>query len=157
MIFSYLSICLWKLFLPVQSKNGHATGGTEPLFEFIKDCEARDSIFNYKIQSATKTMDFTLNGPVQIIFDECSMSNALKLVKRCIRISPIYIRYRRSPHRASSHRTDFSIVRFFKNMNSPHRKVHPLYSTVLQLLIQEYKQLFQLIVIISSLLRNFMQ
>ena len=38
--------------------------------------------------------------------------------------------YRKSPHRASPHSTDFSIVRFFKNMNSSHRKVHPLYSTV---------------------------
>ena len=39
-------------------------------------------------------------------------------------------KYRRSPHRASPHSTDFSIVWFFKNMNSSHRKVHPLYSTV---------------------------
>ena len=33
----------------------------------------------------------------------------------------------------SSHMTDFSIVKFFKNMNSSHRKVHPLYSTVFTL------------------------
>ena len=32
--------------------------------------------------------------------------------------------------RGLPHSMDFSIVRFFKNMNSSHRKVHPLYSTV---------------------------
>ena len=36
-------------------------------------------------------------------------------------------------YRGSPHRTDFSIVRFFTNMNSSHRKVHPLYSTVFTL------------------------
>ena len=88
---SYLSIFLVKLFLPIQSKNEQATCSPDPLFEFVKDCEAKDSIFNYKIQSAAKKLNFTLNGSMQIMFGECSMSNALKL-KRCIRISPNYSR-----------------------------------------------------------------
>ena len=92
MNFSYLSIFLWKIFLPVQSKSEQSTCSSEPLFEFATDCEARDSIFNYKIQSETKKLNFTLNGPRQILFDKCTMSNALKL-KRCIRISPNYRRY----------------------------------------------------------------
>ena len=87
----YLSIFLLKLFLPIQSKSEKATCSPDPLFEFVKDCEAKDSILNYKIQSLTKKLNFTLNGPMQIMFDECSMSNALKL-KRCIRISPNYSR-----------------------------------------------------------------
>ena len=35
-----------------------------------------------------------------------------------------------SSHSTSSHSTDFCIARFFKNMNSSHKKVYPLYSTV---------------------------
>ena len=88
---SYLSIFLLKLFLPIYSKSEQATCSSDPLFEFVKDCNAKDSIFNYKIQSVTKKMNFTLNGPMQIMFDECTMSNALKL-KRCIRIAPKYSR-----------------------------------------------------------------
>ena len=88
---SFLSIFLLRLFLPIDSKSEHATCSPDPLFEFVKDCDAKDSIFNYKIQSATKNLNFTLNGPMQIFFDKCSMSNALKL-KRCIRISPNYSR-----------------------------------------------------------------
>ena len=88
---SYLSIFLLRLFLLIDSKSEQATCSLEPLFEFVKDCDAKDSIFNYKIQSVTKKINFTLNGPKQIMFDECTMSNALKL-KRCIRISPNYSR-----------------------------------------------------------------
>ena len=88
---SYLSILVLKLFLPIDSKSEQATCSPDPLFEFVKDCDAKDSIFNYKIQSVTKKMNFTLNGPMQIMFDEYTMSNALKL-KRCIRISPYHSR-----------------------------------------------------------------
>ena len=91
MNFSYLLIFLLKLFPPIQCKTEQSTCSPEALFEFVKDCEAKDSIFNYKIQSVTKKLNFTLNGPMQIMFDECSMSNALKL-KRCVRISPNYRR-----------------------------------------------------------------
>ena len=91
MNFSYLSIFLCKLVLPVLSKSKQATCSLEPLLEFVTDCDARDSICNYKIQSATKKLNSTLNGPMQITFDEHSMSDALKL-KRCIRISPNYSR-----------------------------------------------------------------
>ena len=91
MNFSYLSIFLCKLFLPALSKSEQATCSREPLLEFVTDCDARDSICNYKIQSATKKLNSTLNGPMQITFDESSMSDALKL-KRCIRISPHHSR-----------------------------------------------------------------
>ena len=91
MNFSSLLIFLLKLSLPIQSKSEQATCSPEPLFEFVKDCEARDSIYNYQIKSVTKKLNFTLNGPMQIMFDKGSMSNALKL-KRCIRISPNYRR-----------------------------------------------------------------
>ena len=83
---SFLSIFLLRLFLPIDSKSEHATCSPDPLFEFVKDCDAKDSIFNYKIQSETKKINLTLNGPKQIMFDECTMSDVLKL-KRCIRIS----------------------------------------------------------------------
>ena len=48
----------------------------------------------------------------------------------CLKLKDMDL-YRESSHSTSSHNTDFSIARFFKNMNSSHKKVYPLYSTVL--------------------------
>ena len=69
------------------------------------------------------------------IFDHKSISwviriTILTMVLPCSNSYEAFGIYRGSPHSTSSHSTDFSIARFFKNMNSSHKKVHPLYSTV---------------------------
>ena len=89
----YFIIFFCKLFNPIYSKNKELVlCSTEPLFEFVEDCSAEGSITGYQIKSTTKKLNFSLNGPTQITFDECLLSDALKL-KRCVRIAPNYLRY----------------------------------------------------------------
>ena len=80
-----------KLFLPIYCKNKEVVCSAKPLIEFVEDCEAKESIIGYQIKSTTKKFNFPLNGPMKITFDECSLSDAMKL-KRCVRIAPYYIR-----------------------------------------------------------------
>ena len=64
---------------------------SEPLLELVKECDAEDSIINFQVKSTVKKIQGFLNGPTQIHFDKCSMSDSLRL-KRCIRIAPNFIR-----------------------------------------------------------------
>ena len=69
--------------------NGEQTiCSNQPLFELVEDCEAYNSISNYKIQTSDKIVNKTLNGQVQILLNDCSMRDALKL-KKCISIASI--------------------------------------------------------------------
>ena len=77
---------------PIYINGEQAICSTEPLLEFSEDCDAKDSISNYKIQSSQKRVNRSLNGQAQILFDKCSISDSLKF-KRCIRISSEYRKY----------------------------------------------------------------
>ena len=87
-IIFYFQICFLSQLYPLHINGEQAICSTLPLFEFVEDCDADDSISNYKIQSQAKKGHKSLNGHVQILFNECCMSDALKL-KRCIRIASI--------------------------------------------------------------------
>ena len=79
-------ICLLNQLYSKQILHGkQGICSTLPLLEILEDCDANDSISNYKILSPAKKGNKSLNGQIKILFNECSISDTLK-TKRCIKI-----------------------------------------------------------------------
>ena len=87
----WFQICILNLNYPIKIYGKKLICSSVPLLEFSEDCDAKDSIRNYKIISPAKKVNNYLNGQVKILFNEYSISDTFKS-KRCLIISSIFRR-----------------------------------------------------------------